>query len=370
MSIAGELDSTVDQQLNDSEYFQQQAEQLALAESRVRRYRRMADAKSGDKNQPGGFSKALDWIPFHGDDDDDAEEFMEKFDFNCEKYGVTTDEAKLKRLHLLAKGGFKDFLKTLKEECIQGDETKDYSKFSNVLGAFNSHYLGEERMKTNKGKLGSITQEYCTIEEYASRMQEIFSKLPNSYMSSGAKLDRFIDNLKPVFKEYLIEQNPKSLSSAIQIAKRKERALAALQSGTKGTAGKTRYVNAVDAVDPPVASIEVVELRKQVESLSGSLAKLVEVVTNNAIANASSSSGYRGNRPRPIANGPETRTCFKCGVVGHLKPDCDRIKAEQAAKEKQSKSVSFGKSTAASASGSGSKSAYKMAKIQALLAAA
>src|SRR5665647_137213 len=133
MSInSGELESTVSQQLNDSQFYQEQADQLAFAERKSRRYRRMADAKSGDKNHFGGFSKALDWISFYGEDDD-AEEFIERFKFNCVKRSVSTDEEKLNFLQQLAKGEFKDFLKTLKEESITGDATKDYTKFDNVL---------------------------------------------------------------------------------------------------------------------------------------------------------------------------------------------------------------------------------------------
>lgn len=374
MSInSGELESTVSQQLNDSQFYQEQADQLAFAERKSRRYRRMAESKIGDKNHLGGFSKALDWISFYGEDDD-AEEFMERFKFNCVKRSVSTDEEKLNFLHQLAKGEFKDFLKTLKEESVIGDATKDYSKFDNVLTAFNNQYLGEERMKTYKGKLGTLTQDGSSIEEYSSKMQEIFSKLPSSYMSAASKLDKYIENLDGEYKEYLIERDPKSLLSAIEMAKRKERSIRSRINITRS--GRTAKVNAVEATTAvvPAPSSELIELRKEVKSLTNIVAKLTNHVSHSSATDRPNGNNYRSNyssnRPRyggSTNSGP--RTCFFCRKEGHFKWDCEEYKASLASNSKSpggsgaKPSVRFNVP-----SSSASYSDKKIAKLQALLA--
>lgn len=172
-----------------------------------------------------------------------------------------------------------------------------------------AHFRPEDAERMAREKLLECTQ-MGPVRDYNSRFQMLMLELPE--MNEKDRLFSYLTGLETTIRLQVELQYPKTLRVAMELAEISDSTLFCARQGAKfGHWGEEyspeKQRNRQDDEDPRIWIGEG------------------EHYSLNQAANIR----------RIVRNGKETRTCFYCGQVGHLKANCETLKLDVASRQEE-----------------------------------
>ncbi|MCO5604219.1 hypothetical protein L7F22_058382 [Adiantum nelumboides] len=301
---------------------------------------------------------AFSYPEFHGRKDEDIEDFLEKMEMACISNHVQAPAQMLRLLQICLKGDARAWSKSHEADLQMADPPIQVT-WDILRQALTENFVRlEDPDKVWHEIQGLKQQEAEPIDDYIKKFSLLWESLCEALQPQGAppdmmKKDRFLAGLKENLRWRVELKKPRTYEDTLEVARNKEWKIKRLtQLGVSSLPGvpemkqanfvqscgqeevhHTHVIPVVAPVVPPTVTLI------QDDGLRQDMRQVVDLMKNlslNLLSNAgnhhgqgrqfnqtNSSGGQNSGGGKRWKNVP---TCYNCGELGHISPQCDKPK--------------------------------------------
>ncbi|MCO5571554.1 hypothetical protein L7F22_025298 [Adiantum nelumboides] len=301
---------------------------------------------------------AFSYPEFHGRKDEDIEDFLEKMEMACISNHVQAPAQMLRLLQICLKGDARAWSKSHEAELLMADPPIQVT-WDILRQALTENFVRlEDPDKVWHEIQGLKQQEAEPIDDYIKKFSLLWESLCEALQSQRAppdmmKKDRFLPGLKENLRWRVELKKPRTYEDTLEVARNKEWKIKRMtQLGVSSLPGVTemKQANFVQSrgqeevhhthVIPVVAPVvPPIVTPIQDDGLRQDMRQVVDLMKNlslNLLSNAgnhhgqgrqfnqtNNSGGQNSGGGKRWKNVP---TCYNCGELGHISPQCDKPK--------------------------------------------